>query len=225
MTFGGWRRLVGILCAGCLPLVPVAPAQAQGVAPDPVQVPSPVLILDQERLFDGSQVAERISAEIEQRSRELAAENRAIEAQLVAEELDLTERRASLSPDAFRTLADAFDEKVQRFRAEQDAKTRELQRLRDQERQNFLRRITPVLAEIVRERGAVAVLDRRSVFLSAESIDITEEAIKRINDAFGDGSQTDEAPPPDPDDPAHADPLLPGTASDPVGDGNPENRP
>jgi hypothetical protein len=87
----------------------------------------------------------------------------------------------------FRALADAFDEKVQRIRTEQDAKARELQELREQQRQTFLRRISPILAEIVRERGALAVLGRRTVLLSADSIDITDEAISRINAALDGG--------------------------------------
>ena len=179
LGMGGWVALAALLL-----FTPVAVAQEQLLS-------SPILTLDQERLFNGSRVAERVSAEIERRTEDLAAENRRIEAQLVAEELDLTERRASLPADEFRALADSFDERVQGIREAQDAKARELQRLRDEQRQNFLRQITPVLAEIVRERGAVAVMDRRSVFLSAESIDITEEAIARINAAFDQNAPSD----------------------------------
>lgn len=162
-------------------------------------VPSSMLTLDQERLFNGSRVAERVAAETERRTAELTAENRRIEEQLVAEELALTEQRPSLPADEFRALADAFDAKVQIIRAEQDAKARELQRLQDEERQNFLRRITPVLAEIVRERGALVVLDRRSVLLSADAIDITDEAIERINATLDEGAGTE------------SDPSAPGT--------------
>ncbi len=175
-----------------------------GDAQEVLQVPSPILTLDQERLFNGSRAAERVSEEIARRTVELTAENRRIEAQLVAEELALTEERPNLPPAEFRALADAFDEKVQGIRDAQDAKARELQRLRDGERQEFLRRITPVLTEIVRERGAVAVLDRRSVFISAESIDITDEAIARINAAFDEEAAPDpesEAPQDDADTP------------------------
>ena len=38
------------------------------------------------------------------------------------------------------------------------------------------------------ERGAVAVLDQRLVFLSLSTVDITQDAIARIDDTFGDGS-------------------------------------
>ncbi len=192
----------------------------QASGQEALQFPSPILTLDQEALYNGSLAAERISEEIERRGDELAAENREIEARLVAEELELTEKRPTMDPEAFGQLADAFDEKVQRLRAEQDAKTRELQRLRDRERQTFLRRISPILGEIVRERGAVVVLDRRSVFLSAESIDITQEAIDRINAAF----EEDEALPgpdaPEPDPPAPV-PTAPGDPGQPPSPADP----
>ncbi len=164
---------------------------ASASAQEFLQVPSPILVLDQERLFEGALQAEQLSEEFEERTEALAAENRAIEAELVAEELELTELRPTMDPTEFRALADAFDAKVRAIRVEQDNKVRELQVLREQERQDFLRRVTPVLGEIVRERGAVAVLDRRTVVISAESIDITDEVIARINAEFGETPEED----------------------------------
>ncbi len=192
----------------------------QASGQEALQFPSPILTLDQEALYNGSLAAERISEEIERRGDELAAENREIEARLVAEELELTEKRPTMDPEAFGQLADAFDEKVQRLRAEQDAKTRELQRLRDRERQTFLRRISPILGEIVRERGAVVVLDRRSVFLSAESIDITQEAIDRINAAFEEGEALPGPDAPEPEPPAPV-PTAPGDPGQPPSPADP----
>ena len=171
-------RLVAMMAVAMhLASLPVA-------AQDVLQVLPPVLILDQERLFESSAIAVRISEEAERRTAALDRENLRIDAELVKEELGLTERRASLDPNEFRRLADEFHEKVQAIRAEQDAKTVELQRFRNEDRQEFLVRIRPILTEIARERGAIVVLDRRSVLLSAESIDITDEAIWRINEAF-----------------------------------------
>ncbi|MCG6901613.1 MAG: OmpH family outer membrane protein [Rhodobacter sp.] len=189
--------MLGARLRACAFCVAVALPFALGAQELSQGLPSPILTLDQERLFNGSRVAERVVAETERRTAELTAENRRIEEQLVAEELELTERRPSLPPDEFRALADAFDAKVQGIRAAQDAKARELQRLQDEERQNFLRRITPVLAEIVRERGAVVVLDRRSVLLSAEAIDITDEAIARINEVLDQAATQTPAPAPE----------------------------
>jgi Skp family chaperone for outer membrane proteins len=151
-----------------------------------VELPPPILIFDAERLFADSALGRAVDAEVEEAARRLSEENRRIEAELLAEERALTDRRAELAPEDFRPLAQAFDEKVQRFRAEQDEKERALAELREAGRQRFLERAVPVLSDIVRERGALVLLDRRDVFLSADAIDITEAAIARLDGAPGD---------------------------------------
>jgi Skp family chaperone for outer membrane proteins len=174
-------RLRAILAAGL-----IASAAGLAAAQEPqaqVELPPPVLTIDTERLLAQSAFGRELAAEVETAARELAEENRRIEAELLAEERDLTEQRALMAPEAFRALADAFDEKVQRLRAEQDEKERRLGDLRDEGRQRFFREAVPVLSTIVRERGALLLLDRRDVFLSADSIDITEDAVRRMDAA------------------------------------------
>ena len=148
---------------------------------------SEVVTIDPEQLFAGTAYGRRVLQMVEDRSSALATENRRIEAELIAEERALTDQRPTLSVEEFRALADAFDEKVQRLRAEQDAKTREIQSLRDREQQQFLNRVAPILSELVQERGALVVMDRRTVFISSARIDITDAAIARIDETLGDG--------------------------------------
>lgn len=160
---------------------------------------SPVLVIDSDRVFRASLTGKKINEDLEVRLEALATENRIIEAELVAEELELTNRRKGMVPAEFRKLANAFDKKVQEIRFSQDAKQRELQQLRDDENQSFIGTITPILSAIGRERGALLILERRSVLLSADTIDITEEAIARINAASqADQNQNPELPGADP---------------------------
>jgi len=168
-----------------LALAPPATAQEFGI------VQSPVLTIDQDRLYTGSAYGARVRAEIADASTALAAENREIEAMLIAEEQALTDQRSELSPEEFRDLADAFDTRVQQIRAEQDTKSRALSRRDDQEKQLFYRQIVGVLGELVRERGAVVIIERRSIFLAADSIDVTDLAIERIDASLGDGRPAD----------------------------------
>jgi Skp family chaperone for outer membrane proteins len=51
-------------------------------------------------------------------------------------------------------------------------------------RQTFQEVLTPVLTKIARERGASVMFERQQVFLSAESIDVTLEALEMVNEAF-----------------------------------------
>jgi Skp family chaperone for outer membrane proteins len=167
--------------------IALALAAGAGMAQAPqLELPPPVLIFDAERLFADSALGRALDAEVEEATRRLSEENRRIEAELLAEERALTERRAELAPEDFRPLAQAFDEKVQRFRAEQDEKERALAELREEGRQRFLQLAVPVLSDILRERGALVLLDRRDVFLSADAIDITDAAIARLDAVPGD---------------------------------------
>ncbi|WP_108482118.1 OmpH family outer membrane protein [Oceaniglobus ichthyenteri] len=170
-----WRALALVIFVAL-----TGPVGAQNV--------TPVLTLNQEELFLQSQFGQRIRSDIAASSAELAAENREIEAALMAEEQALTAERANLPVDEFREKAQAFDEKVTSIRTEQDAKGRAIGRKNDEAQQVFFSRVATVLLTIMQERGALAILDERMVFLSVDSIDITDLAIARIDAAIGDGT-------------------------------------
>ncbi|NND17788.1 MAG: OmpH family outer membrane protein [Silicimonas sp.] len=146
-----------------------------------IEIQSPILVIDQDRLFSETQLGTEALRALEARERTLATENQTIETELIERERELTELRPTMTPDEFRGLADEFDTRVETIREEQDEKARELTRAREDARQDFFQNVAGIISEIVREKGAVAVIDRRAVFLSANSIDITDEAIRRVN--------------------------------------------
>lgn len=180
-----------MMLAGVTPCLaqqaPVAEPQTNTPAPARGGVISPVLTIDSERLFHDSAFGQRVTREIEVESEQLATENREIEAALEAEERDLTEKRSQMKPAQFRLLADAFDEKVQRTRAEQAAKNRALSEALDLERERFLSAAAPVLEQLMRNSDAAVILERRRVFVSSSVIEVTDEAIALLDEAIGTG--------------------------------------
>ncbi|MGZ9812367.1 OmpH family outer membrane protein [Pseudoroseicyclus sp. H15] len=172
----------------------LAQGQPGGAGFNTGQVVSPLLTIDPDTLFAGTLYGQRINDELVQATEDLATENRAIEAQLTEEEQSLTRRRPTMEPDAFRAEAQAFDQRVQQIRAEQDAKERALQQIVAQGRDAFVRDASPVLGRMMLERGASVILDRRNVFLAVNALDITEDAIDAIDAALGDGSEEGAAP-------------------------------
>ena len=145
-------------------------------------ISSPVLTIDSERIFIESDFGRSVARQIEAEGSALAAENRQIEAALEAEERALTDQRAELSPEDFRELANAFDEKVQQTRRAHAAKGQAINTMLETEREVFLTAAAPVLERVMREAGAAVILERRSVFVSANAIDITEDAIALLNE-------------------------------------------
>ena len=182
----------GALTWVCMVLVLLTAAPV--VAQDQLTPAGGIVTFDSDRLFFESDFGKRVTREIETAGNELVAENRRLEAELARAEQDLTDRRASTSPEEFRPLADAFDTRVQASRQEQATKSRALNAKLSQEREVFLRAATPILQELMVEAGAAVVLENRTVFYSAESSDITAAAINRLNLRLGDGVEVGATP-------------------------------
>ena len=187
------RLALGLVCAVlCLSGQPGAAQETAAVAAPAPQ--APLLTLVDERLFSGSAFGKAVLARQEEETGRLIDENRRIEAGLEVEEQDLTTRRATLSREDFAPLSEAFNAKVEGIRKAQDAKTRELQRRFEEDRMRFLEAAKPILAEVMTARGAVAIIDNRAVFVGFENIDITDEAIARLDAAFTEGRLTPGTP-------------------------------
>lgn len=170
--------------------LPAAPTAAQQAAPAPAAgatVPAAVLTVDQEALWRDSAWGRRAQAALEAEGEVIAAENDRIAAELEAEDAALTALRETLPPEEFRARADAFDERVQQVRRDRDAAASALRARAAEERTAFLNAALPVFSAIMAERGAVVVLDRGSVFLSADAIDITAALIARVDAQIGAG--------------------------------------
>ena len=169
--------LLALLSAVAVPLA----AQPTGVER------SDILLLDPERVLNDTVYGQRLLADIQTERDELVAHNRRVEAELEAEEKSLTERRPNLSPEEFRDLADAFDQKVQQLRQDSERMSRDLERQRELIPLQFMRVIEPVLAGILNDSGGVVIMDVRAVLLRSGVADITELAIERVNEQIGEG--------------------------------------
>lgn len=182
------KRLGRVLAvAGILGLMP------NGVMAEVTQPPVasvPILVVDQERLFSRSAFGQASLAREQAAARALEAENNRIQAELVAEEQQLTLLRKTLAPEEFTLRAEEFDRKVEKIRAEQDAKARAFSRKREEDGKAFFDAILPVLADIMADQGALVILNKSDVIVSLNVIDVTDEAVVRVDRLLGDPAAT-----------------------------------
>lgn len=150
--------------------------------------PSSVLIIDSERLYAESAFGKRVLAEQQAEAAVLAAEYRRIEAELSEEEQMLTDKRSEMSPEDFRMVADAFDTRVEGIREAQQQRENDLIALGDSERQRFFAQLGPVLEAVLRESGALVVLEKRTVFASSSALDVTDRVLEQADLIIGDGA-------------------------------------
>lgn len=178
-----------LLRASAMALVLIGSGSAAGLAQEAAQAPAPpaeILLLDQDRLFADSAYGRAIAAVIDQLGRDLSAQNRAIEAELMEEEQALTDARPTLSIEEFRAQATAFDARVVEIRSAQDAKNRALGTYAEAARQRFLDIVGPILVDLVEVSGANLLMDRRAVIFMSDDVDITDRAIAAIDAAIAD---------------------------------------
>lgn len=211
--FGGWMAALALGLAVVLGQ-PAGPARAAD--PGPV-VRSPILSLDEDRLFVESRYGKAILAARDADRTALVTENRRIEGDLETEERDLTDQRARIGKAQFAPLSEAFNTKVEGIRKAQDAKSKDIDSRFDAQQQRFYKAAGPILAQIMAEHGAVAIISKRAVLVGFDNIDITTEAIGRLDAVLGEGSLVAPAPEAGPDAPAAPD--APPAAAD-AGDGS-----
>lgn len=185
---GPWALALGVVLAFG-PTAPLWAETSDAAAASTAPVMAPLLTLDDERLFKESMFGKAVLARQEAEAQGLIAENRRIEAALETEEKDLTTRRAVMTSAEFASLSEAFNTKVEGIRKAQDAKSRDLARAFDDEKLRFFEAVRPALAQLMKERGAVAIIDKRAVFVGFENVDITSAAIELLDQSLGDGTE------------------------------------
>ncbi|WP_410217068.1 OmpH family outer membrane protein [Paracoccus sp. (in: a-proteobacteria)] len=173
---------------GIEPVPPAVPLPNNTIAsPGAVQA-SPLLTLDQDTLYLSSEWGKRLQAQLEEEGEVIAAENERLTELLSAEEAQLTEQRATLDAAEFRRMAESFDIRATEIRRERAQAVQDLNAWADADRAAFFRAALPVMGQVMQERGAVAVLDRRTVFVSLDVIDVTDDLIEALNERVGDGA-------------------------------------
>ncbi|PRY80502.1 Skp family chaperone for outer membrane proteins [Yoonia maritima] len=158
------------------------PAAAQNAAPQ-------ILIIDSDRIYYETLYGRRIAADLNAAIQAVQAENEQIVATLTEEERSLTLRRPDMTPEEFRAEADAFDVKVEEVRRVRDAKNIELQTENAEQRTVFEDRVQGVIGNLMIERGAVIVMEQRSVVMSVREANITDDVIVRVDAELGDGTR------------------------------------
>lgn len=167
----------------------ILPAQTVPVSDDDTQIPTPLLTIDQDVLFKQSLWGKRAQAEIDEQGQALQAENDRLAAELSAQEAKLTEQRPTMDAAEFRRQAEAFDLHATTVRRERAQAVADLNARAEADQSAFYKAALPIMGEVMKLRGAAAILDRRTVFVAADSVDITAELVTRLDQGIGDGSE------------------------------------
>ena len=147
-----------------------------------------VIIIDRYRILSETLYGKRLDSELRHFEASQIADNQRLLQELEQEEAALTALRKTLSADNFRERAAAFDRKVQRISDEQQAKNQNQLEKRRADQLRLLAAVTPIFQRLMRDTGAVLILEKHNAFIWNDAINLTDISILRIDSALGDGS-------------------------------------
>ena len=175
MTYKRSLSIFRVLVGACVFIGSVAGANAQ-------EVPLPkVGIVDVQKVLRDSKAAQSVRPEFDAMRKAFQKQVSEQEQRLRQAEQELTRQRAILSPEAFAQKRRAFSEEARNAQNSVQVRRRQLDKAFDDTKNEILKNLVIVAREVAETRKLNMLLEKRFVFLSASTMDVTDEVILRLD--------------------------------------------
>ena len=141
-------------------------------------------VIDINKILSVADAAAMASEQIEKIAIDIEAEIKVSDDEIIKEQNALIESQAVMAPEAFEAKRREYESKVQVYNNERQVKLMKIDELIALSRNSVLNALKPILEEISNEKGITILLEKSSVMLNADKMDITEEVLKRLNKEF-----------------------------------------
>ena len=138
-------------------------------------------VIDLNKILSEADAAIAAAEQIEEIAIEIENEIRLSDEEIIKEQNLLIESQAIMAPEAFEAKKNDYESKVQKYNNERQTKLMRIEELIAVSRNDILVAIKPILEEITNEKGITIILEKTSIMLSAEKMDITNEVLKKLN--------------------------------------------
>lgn len=166
------KRLLPLIICVLFAALPVHADAAEGAS---------IGVVDVIYIMNNAEASKHIQEQRNALREAFLAEISGTEQKLRAQEKELLEQRASLNKEEYAKKRKAYEEKLLKTRRYAQGKKQALEGAAN-EAMNVLRaKLYEVVEQIASERGYDLVISNKNVIAGAKSLDITEEALKRIN--------------------------------------------
>ena len=138
-------------------------------------------VVDLNYILSESDAAVDAANQIEIIAKQIEEEIKGTDQNLIDEQNELIESQQIMAPAAFDEKRKEYENKVQNYNVARQEKLMSIDRIIAKSRNDVLNELKPILEEISNEKGITVLLEKNSVLLNAENMDITEEALKALN--------------------------------------------
>jgi Skp family chaperone for outer membrane proteins len=156
-------------------------ATASFAAPPPPPAPR-IVVLDRVAILQFSKVGKDIARQLLAMNNQTKSSYEASQKALAAEGQALRQQVAILAADVRQKREDDFNNKVRNAEESAQRRALQIQEAGQVAQQAVAQALSPLIEQIVKERGANIVLDKQSVvFASSNAFEITADAIARLD--------------------------------------------
>lgn len=160
---------------------------ADQAAPRAQELAPPVLaIIDVQKVLRESTAVSALSREIEEQKVQYQEELREQERALRDADQELARQRSILSPEAYAKKRGELEQRVATLQREARNRKRGLDKVFTQGMIKVQAELARVAKEIAEERGLDLVLSKATVVLVKPKFELTQEAVRRLNDRLPD---------------------------------------
>tara|TARA_Y200000002_G_C22617625_1_gene636730 strand:+ start:299 stop:835 length:537 start_codon:yes stop_codon:yes gene_type:complete len=138
-------------------------------------------VIDINKILSDADAAVTAAEQIEKIAIEIESEIKLSDEQIIKEQNLLIESQSIMAPEAFESKRNEYENKVQKYNNERQSKLMRIDELIAVSRNDILNAIKPILEDISNEKGITIILEKASIMLNAEKMDLTDEVLKKLN--------------------------------------------
>ena len=138
-------------------------------------------VIDINKILAEANAAVEAAEEIEKIAIEIENEIKLSDEEIIKEQNLLIESQSIMAPEAFEAKRIEYESKIQTYNSDRQSKLMKIDELIAISRNDILNAIKPILEEISNEKGITVILEKTSIMLNAEKMDITNEVLKKLN--------------------------------------------
>ena len=138
-------------------------------------------VIDINKILTDADAAIMAAKQIENMAIEIENEIKLSDEEIIKEQNILIESQSIMAPEAFESKRKEYENKVQKYNNERQSKLMKIDELIAFSRNEILNSMKPILEEISNEKGITIILEKASIMLNAEKMDLTNEVLKKLN--------------------------------------------
>ena len=140
-----------------------------------------IAIIDYSVIFKDSKAAINALKQFESIRKSTEDELIDFEKKLLDEKNKLIEQQSVIAPEAFQLKAKDYEKKLQDYQVDKQNKLRKLDGLIQKVNFEIMENVRPILEDLSKELGVTVILEKNSVVLNANNMDVTDDVIKELN--------------------------------------------